>query len=294
MPGLLERMYGFEQRPMASADTLPSDLAAAAGLRALDQGEISADEVDLLVFAAVSEDMEEPATSHIVAEKLGVTAPVFDVKNACNGMLNSIHIADALVRDGQYDRVLLVSGELGTRTSVEGISDRRELNLRLPAFTTCDIGAAVLLEASPRPGVMGSKFTANSSGWRAATLPNPYFAPAEPARPQIDSAALVDSFAGMTSQAERALHDLGYKIDDLDLACVHQASAAFTNTFCRALGIPEDKIVRTFSRYGNATTASLPLQLAEASEQGRLRPGGLVALFGLASGASGGLVLLRW
>ncbi|WP_175409059.1 3-oxoacyl-ACP synthase III family protein [Streptomyces sp. TRM64462] len=294
--GLLRQLYGFEARPLAPAGTLPSDLATAAGRRALADAGLTADSVDLLLYAGISEDVEEPATAHIVADRLGVHAPVFDVKNACNGMLNGLQVADALVRDGQCRRALVVTGELGSRVAGWDVPDRRELALRLPAFTTGDLGAALLVEAAATPGILGTYFTANSAGWRAATLGNPHFGPDDPAhaRIRIDSDALLASFAGMETSARDALHALGHKVDDLAVVCVHQASVPFTQAFCDALGVRPDQIALTFPRHGNATTASLPLQLAEALADGRLRRGDLVGLFGLASGASGGVVLVRW
>lgn len=292
--GLLRQMYGFEQRPVAPADVLPSDLAAEAGRRALDQAGLSASDVDLLIYAGIAEDMVEPAMSHIVAHKLGATAAVFDVQNACNGVLNAIQVADSLIRTGQYGRALVVAGDLGSRTSRWDVPSRRELALSLAGYTTGDMGAGVLMEADATPGVVGTYFTANSAGWSAATLVNPYWANGRDTVLRVDSDALFRSFAGMDTAAREALHSMGCKVDDLAVVCVHQASVPFTRAFCDTLGIPDDKLTLTFPRYGNVTTASLPLQLAEAVGKGRLRKNDLVALFGLASGASGGLVLIQW
>jgi 3-oxoacyl-[acyl-carrier-protein] synthase-3 len=294
MPGLLQQMYGFQERPLAPAGTWPSDLAAQAGQRALDGARLAVDDIDLLIYASVSEDMEEPATSHIVAHKLGVTSPVFDLKNACNGVLNAIQVADALIRTGQYQRVLVVTGELGSRVSRWDVPDRATVALSLPGLTAGDMGAALVMEASESPGVLGTHFVANSAGWQAATLVNPYFGDGSPATLHIDSEALLSSFAGMETAGNDALHAMGYKVDDLAAVCVHQASVTFTEAFCGALGVPQDKVALTFPRYGNATTASLPLQLVELVDQQRLRKNDLVGLFGLASGASAGFALIQW
>ncbi|GAA2985836.1 3-oxoacyl-ACP synthase III family protein [Streptomyces fulvorobeus] len=294
VPGVLDRMYGLEERCVAPADTWPSDLAAAAAGQVLDRAGLAADAVDLLIFASVCSDMEEPATSHIVAAKLGVTAPVFDVRNACNGVLNALQLADALIRDGQYERVLVVTGETVSRLSCWDAPDRWNLALSLPGLTMGDMGAALLMEASATPGVLGTHFVANSAGWQAATLVNPFFGDGRPATLRVDSDALLASFAEMVAVGLEALHSMGVKVDDLAAVCVHQASVAFTETFCDALGIPADKVISTFPRYGNVATASLPLQLAESVDSGRLRDNDLVALFGLASGASAGLALIQW
>ncbi|MGY6019973.1 3-oxoacyl-ACP synthase III family protein [Streptomyces spinosirectus] len=295
LPGLLRQMYGFEERRVAPADALPSDLAAAAAGRLLDEGGLGPDAVDLLIFASASEDLEEPATAHVVAAQLGLRAPVFDVQNACNGLLNALEVADALIRAGRYRRVLIATGERGSRLSRLPARDRHELALLLPALTLGDMGAALLLEASDRPGLLGIHWCTNSSGWRAATITNPYFSPGAPVpRVRFDSQALAASFAGMEKNVMGALHEWGRKPGDLDLVCVHQASVPFTRTILGSIGVAEDKAVATFARYGNVATASLPLQLAEAARENRLCPGSLVAFLGLASGASAGVLLMEW
>ncbi|MFG2793489.1 3-oxoacyl-ACP synthase III family protein [Streptomyces sp. NPDC048419] len=295
LPGLLRQMYGFEERRVAPAGALPSDLAAAAARSLLDEGGLGPEAVDLLIFASASEDLEEPATAHVVAAQLGLAAPVFDVQNACNGVLNALEIADALIQARRYRRVLIVTGERGSRLSQLPARDRDELALLLPALTLGDMGAALLLEASERPGLLGIHWSTNSSGWRAATVTNPYFSPGTPRTSvRFDSQALAASFAGMEKDVTGALRAWGRKPDDLDLVCVHQASVPFTRTILESAGLAPDKAVPTFARYGNVATASLPLQLVEAARENRLCPGALVAFLGLASGASAGVLLMEW
>lgn len=297
MPGLLRQMYGFEERRVAPAGTRPSDLAAAAARRLLDESGLSPDAVDLLVFASACEDLEEPATAHVVADRLGLRAAVFDVKNACNGVLNALEIADALIRAGRYRRVLVVTGERGSALSrlPFPVGDRDELALLLPALTLGDLGAAMLLEASDRPGLLGLRFFTNSAGWQAATVTNPYFSPAAPVTSlRFDSQALAAAFAGMEKEAMDTLREWGHEPDALDLVCLHQPSVPFTRTILDSTGLSRDRTVTVFPRYGNVATASLPLQLVEAARHDRLRPGALVAFLGLASGASAGLLLMEW
>lgn len=295
MPGLLRQMYGLEERRLAPAGDRPSALAAAAARRLLDECAHGPDAVDLLIFASVSEDLEEPATAHVVADELGVTAPVFDVQNACNGVLNALEIADALITAGRYRRVLVTTGEKGSMLTRLPARDREELALLLPALTLGDLGAALLLEASDRAGLRGVHWGTNSAGWRAATVTNPYFSPDGPlSSVRFDSQALAASFAGMERGIVEALAGWGHKADDLDLVCVHQPSVGFTHTILESTGIAPAQTVATFPRFGNVATASLPLQLVQAAQEDRLRPGDLVAFLGLASGASAGLLLMEW
>ncbi|MFD8901121.1 MULTISPECIES: 3-oxoacyl-ACP synthase III family protein [Streptomyces] len=293
--GVLERLYGLEERRVAPPGTLPSDLAAAAGESALVRAGVAPSEVELLIFAGVSEDLEEPATAHVVAHKIGVKAPAFDVKNACNGVLNALQIADALIRTGTHTTVLVVTGELPSRLMRLPVADRSALAHAMPAYTGGDMGAALVLRAGDAPGLIAMRFAADPAGWDAATMVNPYFGTAdEPRCPRIDSESLVRSCLGFAQDGVREMAELGFKIGDANLVCVHQASVPFTRTLCEAVGAERDRVVPVFPRYGNVGTGSLPLQLVEAESTGRLHRGDLVALFGLASGTSCGLALCQW
>src|SRR5690606_20570145 len=161
-----------------------SDLAVAAAAKLLAEQGIAPSELDLLIFASASQDMVEPATSHIVAAKLGVRAPVMDVKNACNSVLNAIEVAEALVGTGRYRRVLVASGEAPSRAVRWDVPDRETYLLSAPGYTMSDAGAALLVrpttpaersardEHGPAPrGILASSFGADSSKWDVGMLP---------------------------------------------------------------------------------------------------------------------------
>ncbi|MFF7886672.1 hypothetical protein ACH40F_35560 [Streptomyces sp. NPDC020794] len=99
--GLLRRLYGLRERVVADDGDLPSDLASQAVLQALRQAALEPGDVDLLLFAAVSADVQEPANAHIVAAKTGLSCPVFGVSHACNRVLNALEVADAFIRCGR-------------------------------------------------------------------------------------------------------------------------------------------------------------------------------------------------
>ncbi|MCX5085803.1 3-oxoacyl-ACP synthase III family protein [Streptomyces sp. NBC_00401] len=294
-PGVLAHMYGLSERTVAPAHEQPSDLAAHAARRLFEAREITdPSDVDLLIFAGILADLEEPATAHVVADKLGLNCPVFDLKNACNGVLNAIEVADALMRSGQYRRILVTTGEVSTRASRWSVDDPADVLTALPSLSTGDMGSALLLEASERPGIIGSRFFANSWGWRAATLTNPYSHHRALGQLRIDSEQLVKSFTGMPERVRDAVTDLGVKVDELDLVCVHQPSVAFTKVACAWVGVDPDRVLTTFPAHGNVATNTIPLQLATALETGRLRRGDLVGMFGFASGASAGVMVCEW
>ena len=123
-PGLLRRMYGLQERVVADEGVLPSDLASQAALKALAQAGLEPGDVDLLLFASVSADVQEPANAHIVAAKTGLSCPVFDIANACNSVLNALEVADALIRCDHYRRVLITCGETLSRLSRWSMADQ--------------------------------------------------------------------------------------------------------------------------------------------------------------------------
>ncbi|MEV1019355.1 3-oxoacyl-[acyl-carrier-protein] synthase III C-terminal domain-containing protein [Streptomyces sp. NPDC050264] len=293
--GVLRHMYGLLERTVADADEQPSDLAAHAALKLFESpGVAAADDIDLLIFTGILADMEEPATAHVVADKLGLKCPVFDLKNACNGVLNAIEVADAFIKAGQYRRVLITTAEVSTRESRWSVAAQDDVLTALPSLSTGDMGSALLMEASERPGVLGSRFFANSWGWPAATLPNPYARDRTLGHLHIDSSRLVASFEGLPQRMRGAVRDIGVSMADLDLVCIHQPSVAFTKVACDWVGVDVDRIQATFPTHGNVATNTIPLQLATALESGRLQRGDLVGLFGFASGASAGVVVCSW
>ncbi len=291
--GLLQRTFGLHQRTVADPGDLPSDLAARAVARLLHTARLEAADIDLLLFAAVSADVREPANAHIVAAKTGLSCPAFDIGNACNGVINALQVADALIRTGQHRRVLITCGETLSRLSRWHLT-RDQLRTGLTSLTGADLGVALLVEASPVPGITGSLFLANSAGWPAATLYDPHHAPDHPQGLHIDSEALLGSFIDLDAQAAQWLKEQHVDVRTLDLVCVHQPSVPFVDDFRARMNIDPEQIVPTFPHTGNAAAATLPLQLAHAVHHRRLAAGDTVGLFGLASGASAAVMLLRW
>ncbi|WP_254709506.1 3-oxoacyl-ACP synthase III family protein [Streptomyces lunaelactis] len=255
---LLTRLYGLQERIVADDGDLPSDLASRAVLQALRQAETEPGDIDLLLFAAVSADVQEPANAHIVASKTGLTCPVFDVSNACNSVLNALEVADAFIRCGAYGRVLVACGETLSRLSRWTLTGPDELRTALASLTGGDMGAALLIEASPEPGIIATTSMANSAGWPAATLFNPYHAPGLPKGLHIDSDRLLASFLGLDTQAKQWLKSQHSDPNTLGLLCVHQPSVPFVHEFCARLGVPSDTVVPTFHRTGNMGAANPP------------------------------------
>lgn len=302
--GVLERASGVRRRHVAAPHELPSDLAVTASRKVLDDTGARPAELDLIVYAGVLGDTIEPATAHVVAAKLGASCPVFDVRNACNGFANAIEVADALIARGTHRRVLIACGELLSAGTPWRVGSTEEFFAAGPHYTFSDAGAAMLVEAAPpgsASGVLTSRFSAESAAWRLAALPvtglssDPDGPPPGVGRFEYDFLEFAAAFNDLDLEVlHKPLVEAGLGWDDCAAVCVHQAALPYLWAFCDRAGIPHGKTVVTIAEHGNVASASLPLQLAEAVRTGRVRRGDPVALVGLASGISAGIVLARW
>ncbi|WP_326646142.1 ketoacyl-ACP synthase III [Streptosporangium sp. NBC_01755] len=283
--GVVERLTGIRRRHVARDDQQASDLAAEAA-RGLDHTD-----VDLLVFASASQDMVEPATAHIVAAKLGLSCPVFDVKNACNSMLNGIQIAEALILSGAHRKVLVCSGEVPSRAIRWQVRDRAQFVDSFAGYTLSDTGAAITVAADVERGIFYRDFAADSTAWAIGTLPGG--GSAHPRDPEYsyfrgDGRRLKEAFEMIGPDIFlNALKRTGLTWDDFAIVAVHQVALPYLRFLAQVLDIPEDRLVVSLPEHGNCASTTLPLQLA----LGGWRPGDRVALLGLGGGISTGVIL---
>ncbi|MEU0478400.1 ketoacyl-ACP synthase III [Streptosporangium sp. NPDC006013] len=283
--GVVERLTGIRRRHVARDDQQASDLAAEAA-RGLDHSG-----VDLLVFASASQDMVEPATAHIVAAKLGLSCPVFDIKNACNSMLNGIQIAEALILSGAHRKVLVCSGEIPSRAIRWRVRDRAQFVDSFAGYTMSDTGAAVIVAADMERGIFYRDFAADSTAWAIGTLPGG--GSAHPRDPEYsyfrgDGRRLKEAFEMIGPDIFlNALKRTGLTWDDFAIVAVHQVALPYLRFLAQVLGIPADRLVVSLPEHGNCASTTLPLQLA----LGGWRPGDRVALLGLGGGISTGVIL---
>ena len=296
---MIRRITGVRSVHLRPHGWQTSDLAAAAARAALAD---SPGPIDLLIFASASQDLIEPATSHIVAAKLGLECPVMDIKNACNSVLNAMQVADALIVSGQYERVLIASGEQPSHAVRWQLESREQFLRSFPGYTMSDGGAAVILERSSNTsgdtsGILGSTFVAVSSHWGIGTLGtggsmDPHAE--NGSHFDMDGPALQQAFLDLGPDAVLAtLHKLDLDWSDFDLVAIHQVALPYLPPIFERLGVAGNKTIITIEDHGNLASVTLPLQLLLARDAGRIRQGSLVALIGLAGGISLGVMVLR-
>jgi 3-oxoacyl-[acyl-carrier-protein] synthase III len=294
--GLIHRLTGVDAVHVRPDGWQTSDLAVEAARDALAE---SPGEIDLLLFASASQDLIEPATSHIVAAKLGLDCPVMDIKNACNSVINAMQVADALIASGQYRRVLIASGEQPSHAVRWKLRDHHQFIRSFPGYTMSDGGAAVILEASADPGtgILASRFIAVSRHWDVGTLPSGgSMNPREPDAVyfDMDGSRLQQAFLDLgPAPVFELLEREGLCWDDFDLVAIHQVALPYLPPIFDRLGVAPDRSVITIADHGNLASVTLPLQLIRARESGMIAPGSLVLLIGLAGGISLGLMVVR-
>ena len=301
-PRAIRVASGIERRHYVAPGEACSDLAATAGSKALAAAGVEPADVDVLIFAAGSQDVTEPATANIVQTKVGcIGSSAFDVKNACNGFLNALDIARTKIWLGEARRVLVTSGEVGSAYIDWVVTEIAELQRKLPAFTLGDGGAAMLIEAREGDdrGLRPGRFTTDGNHWGLSTvlsggthLPVGDFSHTYL---ECDGRALHDlAVAKIPGAVKDVLEAVGWSTEDIALGVPHQTSVHTIAECAKAIGVPLERISVTVDRVGNTAAASVPIALSVAAEQGRLSRGDKVLLVGGAAGFSTAVLPLVW
>jgi len=288
---------GIRERRLATPELATSDLAVQASLMALEDAGMTPEDVDLVIVASASPDMFFPATACLVQARIGATrAAGFDMEIGCTGFVYALVVGSQLVKSGLYDNVLVVGAE--TLSRVINWKDRN----------TCVLfgdgaGAAVLCPVEEGRGIIGSHLGADGSG--ADLLKLPAGGSRLPASHETVDAGLhyvhmdgkaVFKFAvkSMNSAVQIVLNQCGKTPQDIDLLIPHQANLRIIDSACQYLGIPRDKVMINIDRYGNTSSASVPIALWEAVKGGRVSPGDFLVLVAFGAGLSWGSVAITW
>lgn len=297
-PGVVLERTGITERRYAAPEDDASDLAVRAAIAALADAGVDVDALDLIIFASSSQDLVEPATSHIVSSKLGATCTVFDVKNACNSFIQGMQVADAMIRTGQYRRILVCTGEKPSEAIRWELRDWEHMKQSFACYTFGDAGAAVVLEPRTDGTGMGHMdFVAASKHWEICTLRGGGTMHAREFEHTFftgDGNSLRDAFVELGPQLiVDTFQHTGTTFEDYDVILFHQVTTKFLDVFHDVSGVPRSKIMRTVDTLGNVASATLPLQLERARAEGIVKPGSRVLWIGLGAGISLGVMTMR-
>ncbi len=307
--GRLELMTGIRERRFWDPGTRPSDAAVLAGRKALEAAGVEAGEVGCLIHASVCRNFLEPATASVVHHELGLPneAVMFDLSNACLGVLNGMAVAATLIEAGQIHTALIVSGEtaegLHEATIERILSDenltRASFKTHFASLTIGSGAAAVLLTHADRSRT-GHQFLGGAvrTDSRANELcrEDTQTAPSETGPLMAtDSEALLHAGIALAAQTWDATKaELGWTNDTPDHIFTHQVGAAHRRLLFQTLELDTAKDFPTVRTLGNTGSAALPTAFALGAEQKPLRAGDLVALLGIGSGLSSLMLGVRW
>ncbi len=291
---IVERTGIYERRIAADHETA-SSMGAEAARRALASAGLQADQIDLIVTATCTADGLFPAAASHIQHAIGATrAGAFDVNAACMGFLAALSTGSQFIAGGTMERVLVVGSE--TMSRILDWTDR----------TTCvlfgDGAGAVILERST-DGEAGATdgFLLRSDGSLASLLYTP-----GPATPKVDGikqeaklvmdgrAVFRHAVTNMCDAAAEVLRQAGLTADDIALVVPHQANLRIITAMSERLGLPMERVYVNIQRYGNTSSATIPIALAEAEAEGRLKPGDHVLLAAFGGGLAWGAMVLQW
>jgi 3-oxoacyl-[acyl-carrier-protein] synthase-3 len=286
---IMERT-GIRERRIASDDEALTDIARPAALKALERASLEPKDIDLLVCATVTPDMMFPTSSALLADELGAPdAAAYDLLAGCTGFVYAIAQAYSMVAAGLSHRALVVGGDVLSK--ILDWTDRSTIVL------FGDGAGAVVLEHVEDGGFLGFELGADGGGGKHLWLPGSgsrHFD--EPESFVKMNGREVFKFATrvMIYSAEKLLDECGRTVEDVDVYVPHQANVRIIDYATKKLGFPKEKVVVNVDRFGNTSSGSIPLALADAEKDGMLKPGTLVLMTGMGAGLTWGSALIEW
>lgn len=300
----IQSRTGIRERRHIGEDTGAADLGLLAAREALRAAGCRPGDLDLILFATLSPDIDWPASACLLQAQLGAPGiPALGVRNQCSGFLYGLAVANAGIRTGAYRRVLLVGAEVHS-TGLDLTTRGREVGVLFGDGA----GAVVLgVEDDPRRGILSVHLHsegryakhlcihAAGSRYRPRLTEEMVAGPDPLIFPRMDGRYVFKHAVYRLSEVVReALAANGYGVEDLDLLIPHQANLRINQVVVQGLGLPPDKVINNIDRYGNTTAASIPIAICEALAAGQLTPGALVCLAAFGAGFTWASALIRW
>ncbi len=287
---------GIRERRIAAEDQALSDLALPAARDALADAGVDPASIDLIIVATVTPDMAFPSSGAILADELGAPdAAAYDLSAGCTGFMYAVAQAYGMLAGGLSQRALVVGGDVLSR--ILDWSDRST------AVLFGDGAGAVVLDRVSEGGFLGFELGADGSGGPQLYIPaggsrTPASAETVAERKHFVqmNGREVFKFATrvLVDSAQKVLAECGKTVDDVDVYVPHQANVRIIDHAVEKLGIPKEKTVVNVDRYGNTSSGSIPLALADAEAEGRLEEGALVLMTGMGAGLTWGSGLIEW
>jgi 3-oxoacyl-[acyl-carrier-protein] synthase-3 len=275
-------------------------MGVAAARVALERAQVSASEVDFIVFCTITPDHYFPGGGVYAGEQLGIPGVgAIDIRNQCSAFVYGLSVADQFIKTGMYKTVLVIGSEI--QSSLLDLSDKG----RSISVIFGDGAGAAVVQRSAEPGILSTHLHADGRFADELMVREPSSSGGK--RRWIEKTDDTDTWAYMNGNTvfkhavqifpaavNEALAANNLTLGDIDLLIPHQANKRITQYIAQELGLPDQKVVSNIERFGNTTAASIPIAFSEAWEKGRVQPGMLICLAAFGSGFTWGSALLRW
>lgn len=273
---------GIEERRIANDDMDTSDMAFYAAQNAMDEAHVKAEDIGLILVATVTPDTPFPSVSCMLQDRLGASnAAAMDISAACSGFMYGLATAKQFVETNAYKHILVIGVE-----KLSKITDWSDRN-------TCVLfgdgaGAAVVGQVSEGKGILSFELGADGSGGKELYQ--------DEQDHLIMNGREVFKFAvrQMPESSVNVIEKIGYNKEDVDYLIPHQANIRIMEAARERLGISEDKMATSIKKYGNNSSASIPIALSEAVKDGNIKDNDLVVLVGFGGGLTWGALAIRW
>ncbi|PCJ71460.1 MAG: 3-oxoacyl-ACP synthase [Rhodobiaceae bacterium] len=286
---------GIRQRHMVADGQFTSDLAIAAAKAALENANMDAQEIDLIVMATTTPDNTFPATATIVQDALGIHhGAAFDLQAVCSGFVFSLSTADNFLKAGQFKNALVIGAETFSR--LLDWEDR----------TTCVLfgdgaGAVVLKSEEGGDGTVADRGILTAHLHSDGRYKDKLYVDGGPSTTQtvghvrmVGRDVFRHAVVNIADVINEALLATDLTIEDIDWFVPHQANKRILDSTAKRIGLPPEKVVMTVAEHGNTSAASVPLALSVAVADGRIKRGDLVLLEAMGGGFTWGSALVRW
>jgi 3-oxoacyl-[acyl-carrier-protein] synthase-3 len=289
---------GIEQRHIAAKNQTTASLATDAAVKALRMAKLGPDEVDLIIVSTSSPEHTFPATASLVQDRLGAeNAGAFDLSAACSGFIYALNMASQSIQTGAVRNAIVIGAETLSR-----IVDWNDRN-------TCilfgDGAGAFVLQADPSEvgGVLSSVMRSDGSGSNLLSLPGGGSAHPATSQTVLDGLHFIHMngrevfrFATrvMAAASLEAVEKAGMEMDQIQWIIPHQANLRIIEAAARGLKMPMEQFIVNVQKYGNTSTASIPIAAVEAAEKGQLQRGDNIVIVGFGAGLTWGSAVVRW
>lgn len=287
---------GIKERRIVDKDKASSDLGVEACLNALENSPISPNDIDVIIVGTITPDYIFPSTACLIQNRIGADkAYSFDLSAGCSGFLYALQVAKGMIESGQVNTALVV----GT----EALSRFMDYEDRGTCILFGDGAGAAILQKSEREGIMSLCLKSNGEGWDLLYLPgggSRFPANEESVKKRMHFVKMDGkevfkvAVKCMGEASAEAINQAGIKPDDIDHFIAHQANYRIMDAVRRRLDIPTEKVYMNVDRYGNTSSASVPIALDEAVKSGRIKEGDLILFSVFGAGFTWGASVIRW